>query len=144
MTTSPADLTDPKQLVQAALEYIEAHPEEHDQAHWRCQTGMCFAGHMANLHPNVNWLIPHPTPFDWEEDGPRLDMLLDETGREIDVSMWGRRFLFPENPDSGHAYTQAQHLFFYNNTLSELREMVEAYVEGRYVKRTRRDADADV
>lgn len=33
-----------------ALDYITAHPEEHVQEKWTCNTGACFAGHVALLN----------------------------------------------------------------------------------------------
>lgn len=44
-------------LAEHVLGYIEAHPEEHRQAAWRCETGMCFAGHVANFS-GMQWLVP--------------------------------------------------------------------------------------
>lgn len=32
------------------LDYITAHPEEHVQEKWTCNTGACFAGHAALLN----------------------------------------------------------------------------------------------
>lgn len=36
-------------LLRRTLDWIEKHPEEHDQTTWRCKTGMCFAGHAVTL-----------------------------------------------------------------------------------------------
>lgn len=33
----------------AALDHIEKHPEDHVQETWRCESGLCFAGHIAVL-----------------------------------------------------------------------------------------------
>ena len=51
-------------LLQRTLTYIETHEDEWDQADWRCDTGMCFAGHAVALagiplgHPDNGAWIP--------------------------------------------------------------------------------------
>ena len=35
------------ELLQKVMDYIEAHPEKHDQTDWFCGTAACFAGHAA-------------------------------------------------------------------------------------------------
>lgn len=37
------------ELLDQTMAHIEAHPREWHQRHWRCGTGMCFAGHAATL-----------------------------------------------------------------------------------------------
>ena len=37
------------ELLDAALAYIDEHPEEWDQSTWDCGTTACIAGHMARL-----------------------------------------------------------------------------------------------
>lgn len=36
-------------LLEATMQYIIDHPEEHDQTWWVCDTTACFAGHAAQL-----------------------------------------------------------------------------------------------
>lgn len=48
MTTAEALAPSPNvEAFVATLAYIEAHPEEHNQDSWVCETTMCFAGHAA-------------------------------------------------------------------------------------------------
>lgn len=37
------------ELAYKALDHIDAHPEEWDQATWHCGTAACFAGHALRL-----------------------------------------------------------------------------------------------
>lgn len=38
-----------KELAERAIKEIEARPGEWRQERWRCDTGMCFAGHVAHV-----------------------------------------------------------------------------------------------
>jgi hypothetical protein len=39
----------------AALAYIDAHPQEWDQSRWVCETGGCVAGHLVHLDMQESW-----------------------------------------------------------------------------------------
>jgi uncharacterized protein YjbI with pentapeptide repeats len=39
----------------AALAYIDAHPQEWDQDVWVCDTGGCVAGHLVHLDSTTDW-----------------------------------------------------------------------------------------
>ena len=41
-------------LLQAAMDNIHKHPEQHHQGHWRCNSGQCLAGWVA-LTAGVEW-----------------------------------------------------------------------------------------
>lgn len=47
--TSDATVEINAPLLRQVLAHIEAHPESWHQDHWRCSTGMCFAGWTAEL-----------------------------------------------------------------------------------------------
>ena len=42
-------------FLERTYDHIAAHPETWAQDSWRCETGMCFAGTMADLHPGVEY-----------------------------------------------------------------------------------------
>jgi len=37
-------------VLEEALSFITDHPEQHQQAYWNCESGACFAGHIALLN----------------------------------------------------------------------------------------------
>jgi uncharacterized protein YjbI with pentapeptide repeats len=39
----------------AALAYIDAHPQEWEQDVWVCETGGCVAGHLVHLDSTTDW-----------------------------------------------------------------------------------------
>jgi hypothetical protein len=47
-------------LLEKTLQAIKDNPKEWDQADWRCRSGMCFAGHAAQL-AGGHWLNPVAT-----------------------------------------------------------------------------------
>lgn len=51
------------ELANKVLAQIEAHPEQHDQGSWRCDTTMCFAG-WTTFIAGDKWLV---TKFNEDE-----------------------------------------------------------------------------
>jgi len=47
-------------LARKALKYITNHPNEWDQANWRCESGMCFAGIVDQI-AGGQWTVQPPS-----------------------------------------------------------------------------------
>lgn len=60
-------------LAEQALGRIRAEPHAHTQAAWRCSTGMCFAGHVADVS-GMRWAFRADAP------GVVSGLLVDEGG----------------------------------------------------------------
>ena len=97
-------------LARKTLEHIEAHPEEWNQGDWICESGMCYAGHAAHLAGAE--LVGALATFTAYAFGP-------ESERGIHVSDYARRVL-------GLGDGEAQRMFYGENTLEDLRGMVES------------------
>lgn len=100
-----AKSTDPADVLDAAVDNIEAHPEMHEQSSWRteCGTGGCIAGWMVEAHPTVEWL-----PDRWST------LVHDGDGASEPVEVWAADLLGlnegvsadPDTDDHSHdAYT---------------------------------------
>lgn len=97
-------------LLDDTLAYIEAHPEEHDQSTWVCDTTMCFAGHALAL-----------SGVKVEVD-PDRHILLD--GKRAGMESSAREAL-------GLTYGEAERLFFARDLWS-VREAVELIKSGAF------------
>lgn len=110
-------------LLRQTLAHIEANPDEWNQRHWRCGTGMCFAGWAATLAGGQ-----------WYEDDQSVhrDELIAEDGDTgeydhggvitVHVDDRARRIL---GLDEG----QAERLFDAVNNLHDLRRIVGELTE---------------
>jgi hypothetical protein len=107
-----------KELLQRTIDYIEAHPEEWDQAEWRCGTSMCFAGHAAIL-AGCEWR-DETGPFVLLPDMEDKKYIYGDTARVDDAA----RFML------GLTSNEAMVLFAANNSLVALREMVQGLIDG--------------
>lgn len=108
-----------------ALAHIEANPREWDQAHYRCETGMCLAGHVAilaagkwagpvNNREIANLLIAEP------DDDPEYVWDCDRVGATV-ISVHDRaRRLLDLTGD------EADELFCAVNTLGDLHQIADS------------------
>ncbi len=109
-------------LMRKTFEYIEAHPEEHDQGTWAshdpdCGTTRCFAGTALHLSPEykLNWTID---PDDgWQEFMGATH--IDKSEVWLRPSCAGRDAL-------GLSEDQAGDMFYANN-LEDLYVLAEQY-----------------
>lgn len=134
-------------LARATLEVIKANPEGWAQQHWRCKTGMCFAGHAAVLagaefvvpasligsHGTYFEIMPGDrTPVDYVVELVRHDSIAEprrtwaessaryvELPHVTSIKNFARQAL-------GLDDTQAEALFEGGNTLADLERMVAA------------------
>lgn len=107
-------------LLDAAIGHIEAHPEDWNQAEWRCATGMCLAGWICQLgggewvgDPGVGrgeFLKADPA-----EEG--IDILVAGGQRRIHAADRAKRLLGFDPSDEG------ADLFWHSNTLADIKRM---------------------
>lgn len=118
-------------LLETTMEYIEAHPEEHDQGTWRnrCSTAFCFAGHAAILagaeSPKV---LANSTDYWYIDTDGKAVADREEHPRAVHVQEYARAAL-------GLNYPQTPILFHSDNTVYQLRAMVDKLIA---------DPDADL
>src|SRR5262245_40429507 len=110
-------------LLNETLAYIEAHPDEWDQAHWHCGTTCCFAGRAAlldgaewsrggwNINPSKSVCVVA------REDDPGYDVFTMADRRYVHVETRARRIL-------GLTWEQSQELFRSGNGLDDIRRLV--------------------
>ncbi|MEU9837017.1 hypothetical protein AB0D67_36235 [Streptosporangium sp. NPDC048047] len=114
----------------AALERVYAHivanPEEWNQRYWHCGTSMCFAGHTVAMYGTANWSAPGDPGCDTfvalstdDED----DLFIDEGERVIYVADRARHIL-------GITEDEAAVLFHQNNTLADIRRIIDDLIAG--------------
>jgi hypothetical protein len=105
------------ELLRATLEYVESHPDEWHQRHWRCDTAMCFAGHAAVLAGGV-WVDSYPYEDEYmvAEDADD-DSFLQGPDGNIHVEYRAQRVL-------GLDAEQADRLFSSFNDLDQIRAIV--------------------
>lgn len=112
-------------LASAALDYIEAHPAEHDQSWWgektECGTTMCFAGHVVTQAGAT---------LRFYGDNQSTNVCVDADGIERFIETYAQELL-------GIDFLEAEHLFFACDDLNELRFSVNAFDEGRIVSDVR-------
>jgi hypothetical protein len=108
-------------LLRKTLEHIEAHPEEWDQAHWRCGTVMCFAGTACHLDGG-EWVGDLPVLL--QRDGEPDDAVWQPSIGQghVHVVTRARRIL-------GLTVGQSLCLFSAANDLGDLRRWVAALCE---------------
>lgn len=119
-------------LLQRTLDFIEEHPDKHDQEHWRCGTSACFAGWAVTLdggvwvHDQSEYLLPR-------DDDPDADVkylghyadvkVVGDQGKGVHVADRAQRIL-------GLLDSQVEDLFADDNDLEDLRELVGLIIEG--------------
>lgn len=95
------------ELLDRTLAYIEAHPEEWTQEHYRCRSGCCFAGHAALLS-GARWASNNSNAADVKAgDGHPLEMVWERAARVL-----------------GLTGEEADDLFSPGNKLDDLRRIV--------------------
>jgi hypothetical protein len=109
------------ELMEKTLEHIEKHPEEWAQEAFRCDTGMCFAGHAAFLSGRVvNWQTPEDTNDDWVITGD---------GKAAPVDVVAEKALGIARIATADGIPIAECLFDGGNTLDDLRRYVSELKE---------------
>lgn len=111
-----------RRLAYRTLDYIRAHPQEHQQRQWRCESGMCFAGWAVQLaggrwvtgpaDESRNLLYAEPADDQWVVDGT------------ITARVRAERLL-------GLDYDESDRLFHADNTVDELTTWVYWYFGDR-------------
>lgn len=114
------------ELLERTLEYVIAHPDEHDQNTWRsvlsCGTTMCFAGHAATLAGGSwvtiedHWygLIPEADDeYQWAYHGVPYVLVRKRAQRVL-----------------GLTDEQANALFLRADDLAKVKEVVHAIITG--------------
>lgn len=109
-----------------AINAIAGNPQGHKQSAWRCETGMCLAGYIAERNggiwahepggPEASFLVPLPG------DAPENVRELAGGKPGVHVAERARQILgfFPELGDGGGE----RDLFGASNTLADLRDML--------------------
>jgi hypothetical protein len=117
-------------LLQRTVAQIEAHPEDWEQEHWRCETGMCFAGWAVTL-AGRQWAFPSSTAdamFLVAEDGEQFAFPPEDDEPPVvycaDVA---RRTLGLSQEDSDL-------LFYGGNSLRTIKAYVANLIAGRDVE----------
>jgi len=126
-TDTPSRTPEQIRLAQQTLATIEANPKEWSQVNWRCETGMCFAGHAAML-AGREWAEPENSfsdvvvdnksnPHAWSHND-------DEDVYVVHVREAAREAL-------GLDDIEAFRLFAADNTLDDLRAYVGQIAAGQ-------------
>jgi hypothetical protein len=107
-------------LLRQTMAHIEASPQEWNQGNWRCETGLCFAGHAALLADGT-WTHPYSRDLDeW-----LAELITTPGGDAQPVKDYASHVL-------GLEIGEADRLFMGNNTLDDLRHIVnELCAEGQ-------------
>lgn len=122
--TSTEPITDPVVLRHAALDAIRANPNGWDQSAWRCETGMCFAGHVAQLAGGVfpydanDFRLTRVDPNPDAAPVAHSQIVVSPEGLSSPIAIFARKML---KLDSG----QADALFGGGNDLDDLEAMVD-------------------
>lgn len=111
-------------LMDQVLDYIEAHPEEHDPKFWAirtaCGTTMCFAGHAVVLSgAKMVWEIV----MVGGQKFPRTYECLTAEGKSRVTSDYAQELL-------GLSNSQATALFKYNNDLDDIKRICKEIANG--------------
>jgi hypothetical protein len=107
-------------LHRKVLEYIEAHPEEHDQNSWAvkkmsCGTTMCYAGTTLSL-AGYQLLWEKLLNGDFaatEAQNPRTGEIVsieEEAAKLLDLTSWEANRLFFEFGNVAHLYEIVNHI----------------------------------
>lgn len=105
------------QLLQETIAAVLAQPEKHKQSEWRCETGMCFAGHAAML-AGAEWAHPEDLTNPYIKTTGTLD---------VHVSNYAAEAL-------GLDGLEEAVLFEGDNTTEDLVKMVDNLLNGRHIQ----------
>ena len=111
-------------LMRQTLAAVEAHPEEWKQEHWRCKTGMCFAGWAAHL-AGAQWETDEQPAYYANSLSPYRRKLMPAqvitpAGRRAFVGEYAAEVLGLDDDDD-------ELLFNADNTLDDLRRLIDRY-----------------
>jgi hypothetical protein len=122
------------ELLQATMNFIEKHPEKHEQSHWvtECGTAFCYAGHASLLAgatpPSANvleynffWTI-NPETFQSQRESTMQQL---ESGN-LAVDEFAARQL-------GITMAESEVMFSGDRTREELRMLVDALCDGAWI-----------
>lgn len=121
------------QLLRDTIDYIDAHPDEHDQDDWvqPCGTAFCYAGHAALLagatRPGLEITRGEST---WYVDTQTLESVI---GRYFDVKEHVLEVSVFAEQKLGLTYNEADIMFSEVRTRAELRLLVDAFDEGAWI-----------
>lgn len=129
-------MSDPKDLAVATAVHLNLYPEKHRQRAWRCETGMCYAGHYAALSGEVSWLLDDKEMDGlWhDEDFPRIyieggtwadisEIVVDRSGKRWKVSEWVAQHM-------GISDSESSRLFAGSNSREDVEALVKSYANG--------------
>lgn len=114
-----------KKLLLKTLAYIKAHPEEHNQEYYRCETGMCYAGWAITL-AGGKWAFPVSGDYSDRyviantQDNPD-HVFLDHGLQVINPSDRAERLL-------GITEIEGCRLFEWENTIEDIERIVNELV----------------
>lgn len=109
----------------AALDWIEANPDQHNQGEWRCGTGMCLAGVVCHLDPDTAW-YSHADDYtdvlcmDHERAAAEVVRVAEATPTGVGALLLTIPFRASQILGINGGY---EGLFAPDNTLTDLREM---------------------
>lgn len=123
----PADLPERNvALLQKTIDYIEQHPDQHDQNVWNnaCGTAFCFAGHAALL---AGATPPHGNTEFWRVDPLTLRATSYHLSPDAPIiSDFAEKQL-------GLSWIEADIMFDATRTRRALRSLVNAFCEGAWI-----------
>lgn len=120
-------------LLQTTMNYVEKHPEQHDQTNWvnHCNTAFCYAGHAAIIAgatrpPNEatawgNYWMVNPETLESHASGA-----YDAADRSLAVDEFAAKEL-------GITMAEAEALFDGDRTITGLRTLVDALCTGAWL-----------
>lgn len=120
-------------LLEETLQHIKEHPESWNQATWRCETGMCFAGTAVSL-AGGQWLTE---PSDLYSDAVLPvddDKLISAVSKAVASELPPGTLYTAADVRAAAVLdindSQASALFDYDNTLGVLTALVDAIKAG--------------
>lgn len=132
--TSPANLSKRNvELLQATMRYVEEHPAEHNQEHWRteCGTAFCYAGHAALLAGATRPTFGTGWDLHWAVNVVTLESA-DQTADEMRVSGSLHIDEFAAS-QLGITMHEADALFDGYRTVAGLHALVNALCDGAWI-----------
>jgi hypothetical protein len=116
-------------LLDAAIAQIEAHPETWKQGEWRCATGMCVAGWIAQLGGG-KWIAPAESALADglvpEPDDDQADLYMTGTGIRYVTAAYRAARLIGVSTDMDEALdnpSDYRDLFSGGNSLADIKAM---------------------
>ncbi len=111
------------EAIRETLEYIRAHPEEHDPEHWarkpggvNCGTTRCMAGTAVHLSPEHQII--------WQPGSTESEYCVNRFGGEV------QRIEKVAGELLGLKWDQADHMFYDTDSLRDLYEYAHTVTDG--------------